>query len=144
MESPRRRVPSEVLKRGYSDDELSHIYELGRFFLENGDLNRAQAIMQGLCDIAPDFAPAWLGMCYIAYQNKDIETAVQFARSALKAEAKFVEATLALVAGLISLGDYTSAGTNLGEIGELIDGGQLDDPKIIRFYKAQLMRFQNR
>lgn len=144
MENQRERVPSEVLRRGYSDDELSHVYELGRFFLENGDLWRGEIIMRGICEIAPDFAPGWLGMCYVHFCGKSLDNAVNAARKALLADPGFSEASLALAAALMSSGDYNTAGTLLGEIGEKIDEGLVDDPKVIRFFKGQLARYQNR
>lgn len=140
----RKRVPSEILKRGYSDEEILHIYELGRLFLENGDLSRGEAVMHGLNEIAPDFSPAWLGMSYIYFHGKNFEQSVQCARRAVQLDPSFNEALLVMVAGLMSLGDYNTAGTYLGEAGEKIETGLIDDPKSIRFYKAQLARYQTR
>ena len=144
MEDQRQRVPSEVLKRGYSDEEVSHIYELGRFFLENGDLWRAEVILRGLSEIAPEYAPAWLGMCYIHSCSRSLDNAITAARKALLADPGFTEASLALAAALMSSGDYNTAGTLLGEIGEKIEDGLVDDPQVIRFFKGQLARYQNR
>ncbi len=140
----RKRVPSEVLKRGYSDEEILHIYELGRLFLENGDLSRAEAIMHGLNEIAPDFGPAWLGMSYLRFHAKNFEQSVDCARRAFKLDPTFNEALLIMVVGLMTLGDYNTAGTYLGELGEKVETGVIEDPKVIRLYRAQLARYQSR
>jgi len=144
MEVPRQRVPSEVLKRGYSDEELSHIYELGRFFLENGDLRRGEVIMHGIAEIAPEFSAAWLALSYVQFVNKEIDAAMNFAKRALRVDPDSTEAMLVLVAGLLSSGDFNAAGTYLGEIGEKIEAGLVDDPGAVRFYRAQLARYQSR
>lgn len=144
MNLPRKRVPSEILKRGYSDDEVANIYELGRFLLENGDLRRAEAIFAGLVDLLPDFSPAWLGMAYLKAQGQDFEAAVQLLRSCLRISPQSKEAMLMLVACVLCTGDVSTAGTYLGEIGDLIESGELDDPSLIRFYKMQLARYQTR
>lgn len=144
MDQVRKRVPSEVLKRGYSDEELGHIYELARLMLENGDVHKAEGILHGINQIAPDYAAAWLGMTYVHFVNNNTESAVLAARLALKADPSMSQALLALIAGLMSLGDYNSAGTHLGEVGEKIESGVVDDPRVIRFYRAQLARYQSR
>lgn len=144
MNLPRKRVPSEVLKRGYSDDEVICMYDLGRMLLEHGELRRAEAIFQGLTEVAPDFAPPWLGLAFVQFHAGSIEVAQQSVKRALKAAPQSQEALLFLVTCLLSAGDYSSAGTYLGEIGEMIDEGELEDPAKIRFFKLQLARYQNR
>ena len=144
MESVKKQVPSEVLKRGYSNEEVERIYALGRFFLENGDIKRAEVVMAGLIEVAPEFAPAWLGMSYIYFQEKNLEQATQCALRALRSDPESVEATCYLITFTLTSGDFNSAGTYLGEISEKIEAGLIEDPKFIRFYKAQLARFQGR
>ena len=144
MAQGRKRTPSEILKRGYSDEEVVHIYELGRLCLENGDIRRAEAIMAGITEIAPDFAPAWLGMSYIHTQNHKNEEALNAAKQAHRVDPELPESILYLIACLLTSGDYNSAGTYLGEISEKIDSGIVDYPHFIRFYKMQLARYQNR
>lgn len=144
MDLVRKRVASEVLKRGYSDEEVAHIYELGRLSLENGDLRRAEAIMVGLTEVAPDFSSAWLGLAYIHIQNRNFEAAVQSTRQALKVDPGSREAMLYLIACLLTTGDYSSAGTYLGELSEMIESGTLEDPNMLRFYRTQLARYQSR
>ena len=140
----RKRSPSEVLKRGYSDDEIAHLYELGRLSLESGDVRRAEAIFVGLTEVAPDFSSAWLGLACIHVQNRDFEAGLQCTRSALKVEPSSAAAMLFLVTCLLTTGDFSSAGTYLGELGEMIESGTLEDPQLLRFYRMQLARYQNR
>lgn len=142
MKSPAVRSPSEVLKRGYTNQEIDDIYELARIFLESGQLRKAEAILIGLSEIAPDFAPAWLGLSYIQMQNRDYEAAIEAARTALQADSGFVESMLYLVACLLIAGDLNSAGTFLGEVGERIDNGEIQNPEIVRFYRIQLARYE--
>jgi len=141
-ESPARRSPSEVLKRGYSDEEVAHLYELGRFFLENGDLRRGENVLVGLTEVAPDFAPAWLGVSYLHIQSGDFDAAIYAARQALRVEPNFAEAILFLASCLLTSGDVNTAGTYLGEVGEMIDSGAVEDPNVVRFYRAQLGRYE--
>ena len=141
---PRPRAPSEVLKRGYSDEELAHLYALARFCLENGDVRRAEAIAFGINEVAPDFAPGWLAACAIHTLNKNNEAALNAARQALRADAESVEAMLFLICGLLGAQDFNAAGSYLGEVGERIEAGLVDNPNLLRFYQAQLARYQNR
>lgn len=120
------------------------MYELGRFSLENGDLRRGEAILTGISEVAPDFAPAWLGLSYIHIQNRNLDSAVHCARSALRAEPELVEASIFLIVCLLSMGDFPAAGTYLGEIREKIDAGRAISPEAMRLYKMQLARYQNR
>ena len=144
MKSERERLGSEIIKRGYSDQEIANIYELARFCLETGDIRRAEAICGGLVEIAPDFSPAWLALAYCHIFGRSNEAALQAARQAHKVDEESVVAELFLIACLMTTGDFNSAGTHLGEVGEKIDNGLVDDPGAIRFYQMQLARFQNR
>jgi lipopolysaccharide biosynthesis regulator YciM len=144
MKSARERLGSEIVKRGYSDDEIAHIYELARFSLENGELRRAEVIANGLVEIAAEFSPAWLILAYVHIYNRAFEAALQAARQAVKCDEQSIAAQLFLAACLLVTGDFNTGGSLLGEIGEKIDNGLIDDPNCIRFYQLQLARFQNR
>lgn len=144
MGEVRARVPSEVLRRGYSDEELSHIYELARLYLEMGNVKSAEIILSGLVEVAPDFAPGWMGMAYIQMLSKNYEAASLAARNALRVVPGSPEALLYLVACLLTLGDFNSAGSFLGEIQEKIDTGVSLPQEVVRFYRMQLARYQNR
>lgn len=129
---------------GYSSEELNCIYELGRVYLENGNIQGAQTIMTGLCTVAPDFASAWLGLCYINVFQKNHEAALEAARRAEQSAPESVEAQLFLVACLLTTGDFQTAGSLLGEVGDKVDGGMVTNPYLIRFFRAQLARYQAR
>lgn len=128
----------------YSQTEITSIYELGRLLIESGFLRRAELIVQGLTEVAPEFSPAWLALTYLQIAARDNESAVQSARNALKADQDSVEAMLFLVTSLFMTGDYNAAGTILGEVRDRIESGSVRDPQIIRLYKAQLARFETR
>jgi tetratricopeptide (TPR) repeat protein len=144
MELPKKRPMAELIKRSYSEDEISSIYELGRFCLENGELRKAETIFSGLTEVAPDFAPAWLGAAYVNVHAKDWDAAIAASRQALRVDPKCAEALLFLAACLLSANDFNAAGTFLGEFGDLVAAGTVDNPAALRFYKAQLARYQNR
>jgi Tfp pilus assembly protein PilF len=135
---------NEVSGRGYSDEEVANIYELGRLYLESGNFKAAESIMRGLTEVAPSFTPSWLGLSYLFAMNKNHDSAIACARQALRSQSDSVEALLFLVAFLFSVGDVNSAGTFLGEAGELIESKVIDNHNILRFYRAQLARYQVR
>jgi tetratricopeptide (TPR) repeat protein len=144
MDTPRKRTASELLRRSYSEEEVAAVYELGRFCLENGDLRKAESIFVGLTEVAPDFAAAWLGVAYVRVHAKEWDAAIAASRQALRVNPGYAEALLFLSACLLSAQDYNSAGTYLGEFGDLIESGQVENPIALRFYKAQLARYQAR
>lgn len=142
--SGRERAPSELIKRGYSEDEIATIYELGRLHLETGNLKRAEFIFHGLTEILPEFAPGWLGMCYVHIHARDYDLAIYCANQSLRAAPHMTEPLLFLIACLLTTGDYNSAGTYLGEVGDKIQTGLEDRPSIVRFFRAQMARYQYR
>ena len=144
MESLRERSASEVLKRGYSQEELSHLYELGRFFLENGNVKQAEIILNGVSEIMPDFVPALLARVAISITNKEYELALKFARDAAAIDPGSPVCALYLITCLLITRDFNAAGTLLGEVGEKVESGAVSDPNVIRFYKGQLARYQTR
>lgn len=144
MEPIPKAGATSLLKRGYTDDEIDQIYELGRLSLANGNLRTAEGIFEGLTQVAPDYSPAWLGLAYVGIYRGNIDSAVFASRQALRIDPHFPEALLYLASCLMSSGDYNSAGTHLGEVAEQIESGQIDDPSVQRFYRIQLARFQNR
>jgi len=140
----RERRLSDVLKRGYSDEEIQHIYELGRFHLENGNVSRAEPIMLGLTGVAPEFVPAWLALSYIYLIQGNDDSALNAARHAQRLDVNSVEALLFLVTALLGGGDYNTAGAYLGEVQEKIEAGANDNPNVVRYYRAQLARYESR
>ena len=144
MEQAKKRSPSEVLKRGYSDEEIAAIYELGRRLFENGDMRRAESVMTGLTEVAPDYPLGWLGLAYLHSMSQNWDGAIFAARQALRLDPELVPAMLCLIACLLSTGDVQSAGTYLGEVQERIESGATSDSGEIRFFRAQLARYQSR
>jgi Flp pilus assembly protein TadD len=144
MQSLRKKSPSQVLKKGYSDEEVQHIYELGRLSLENGNLRRAETIFKGLTEVAPEYWQGWLAMAVMQAQSSKLEEAADSARRALVIEPEAAEAMILLASIYLTLGDYNLAGTHLGEIGDLIESGLTTNPHIIRLYRLQLTRYESR
>ena len=133
-----------VPKRTYSSEEVAHIYELARFWLENGDNTRADLLLRGIVEVSPDFSPGWLGLAYLALQSNQIESGANCAKRAYNADPNSIEAQLFYVSFLIIQGDFGTAGTLLGEVQEKIDGGQTSSQNVIRFYRMQLARYEAR
>lgn len=144
MAESRKRLSSEVIKRGYSEEEVANIYELARFSLENGDIRRGEIISQGLVEVAPDYVPAWLCLSCVQALQANYEMAAQTAQQALRLDPSCLEAHLFLSACQLSLGDFNSAGTHLGEVAERVESGLVDNNDLVRFYRIQLARYQNR
>ena len=139
----RERKLSDVLKRGYSDEELKHLYELGRFYLESGRLSRAAKIFNGITAVAPEFIPAWLGMVCVEFGLANKDQALHCAREAHKRDLNSPVATLFLITALFATGDLASAGALLGEVGDILEGNREYDTNLIRFYQAQMARFRS-
>lgn len=138
----KERSPSEILKRGYTDDEIRNFYRLGLQYLEHGDIRAAETIFGGVVEIAPDYAPGWLGMSYVHIQRKRIDEAVYAARQAVRVRPELTEGMLYLISCLLMNKDYNSAGTYLGEVGERLDMSGSERPEVARFYRSQLVRYQ--
>ena len=143
MDLPSRK-PSDLPRRSYSREEVVDIYELGKLWLESGQHKRAEDVMSGLNEVAPDFAPAWLGTAFLRGTQLDYEGVVAAATAALRLEPDCVEAMLFVVVAALALKDSSMAGTYLGEVGDRIEQGQVSSPNVTRLYKMQLARYQNR
>ena len=140
----RSRSPSEVIKRGYSDEELTNIYALGRLFLECGQLKRAEIIFRGVVEVAPEFAAAWLGLGYIKIVQTEYDLALAEVNQVLRRYPNHPEAMLMNVMCSLSTGDLNAAGTYLGELKDEIDAENITDNYLVRLYRSQLVRFQSR
>lgn len=143
-EAPSKRGSTELTRRGYSDEEVEQIYELGRLFIESGQLRKAELIMHGLNEVAADYYPAWLASAYLHLLAQDYDTAVLACQNALRLNAEGPEAMLLLAACLLTTGDFNTAGTYLGEVNEKIDMGKIRSPNVVRLFKMQLARYQSR
>ncbi len=135
---------NESVRSSYSKDEVFDIYALGKMWLETGQVRKAETIMIGLNTVAPDFLPAWLGTALVHGTLGDMEASYRAAERAFKLAPESSEAMLFLIAAALTLNDSATAGTLLGEVGELIQGGKVSDPNVVRFYKMQLARYQGK
>ena len=145
MNSPIVRPSGDLAARGgYSDDEISSIYALAVSFLENGVLKQAEIIFAGLVEVLPEFVPAWLGLAYVRGQDGNYDSALVAAQQAVRYDEQSAAAILYLVTFLLTAGDLQSAGTYLGEIADRIESAELQDPQLIRFFRAQMVRYQTR
>jgi tetratricopeptide (TPR) repeat protein len=131
-------------RSSYSADEIVDIYALGKMWLETGQARKAEVIMQGLNSVAPDFLPAWLGMSVVQSTLGNIEAALAAAQRALKIDPQSAQAMLCVVVASLNMNDMSTAGTLLGEVGDLIDAQTVTDPNVSRLYKMQLARYQSR
>ena len=138
------QVLPELRRKGYALEEIDTIFELGKLYLKSGNIKAAENIMQGLISVMPDYLPAWLGLSYIHAINNDHDAALFAARQAVRIDANSSLAQLYLVSALLTVGDYNSAGTYLGELNDKIENGLIDNSFEIRFYKTQLLRYQSR
>lgn len=139
-----QRRQGDAGRRNYSDDEVNDIYKLGKLWLETGQHKRAEAIMSGLNEVAPDFAPAWLATSLLRSIAGNYDIALQAATNALRIDPESAEAMLYIVALAMTMGDVATAGTYLGEVGEGIEQGVVRNHNVTRFYKMQLARYQAR
>ena len=142
-------MSSDVVRQGaqrssYSADELVDIYALGKMWLETGQVRKAEVIMQGLTAVAPDFLPGWLGMSVVQSTLGNIEAALAAAQRALKLDAQSAPAMMCVVVASLTMNDMSTAGTLLGEVGELIEAQRVTDPNVTRLYKMQLARYQSK
>jgi len=142
-------MSSDVVRQGaqrssYSADELVDIYALGKMWLETGQVRKAEVIMQGLTSVAPDFLPGWLGMSVVQSTLGNIEAALAAAQRALKLDAQSAPAMMCVVVASLTMNDMSTAGTLLGEVGELIEAQRVTDPNVTRLYKMQLARYQSK
>jgi thioredoxin-like negative regulator of GroEL len=113
-------------------------------WLETGQLRKAESIMGGLNEVAPDFAPAWMGTALLKALSSDFEGALVAAQQAQRLEPHNVDALLLVASMSLSLGDVSTAGTFLGEVAERIEQGEVHNPNAVRLFKMQLARFQSR
>lgn len=144
MNAPIPRPGSDLQRSGYSEDEILNIHALGCALLENGTLKQAEIVFHGLTEVLPDFVPAWLGLSYVRGQEGNYEGAQSAAEQALRCDAESAEAMLYLISFMLTTGDLQSAGTYLGEIADRIESNEVQDPALIRFFRAQMVRYQNR
>lgn len=142
-EQVRKRSPSEVLRRGYSDEEILEIYEMALIWLEVGDLRRAEAVLTGLTEIAPDIAHPWLALAYVYVTAGRHEEAIACSRQTLRLDPDSIPAMLYLITLHITTNDMNSAGTYLGEVQERVESGLVHNQYHVRYFTLQLARYQS-
>jgi tetratricopeptide (TPR) repeat protein len=135
--------PSEILKRGYSDAEVKDLYAFGRHLYSMGRYNDAKTVFEALSNIVPSYLSAWLGLCAVQIQLSNREQAVFAARQAYRLGPDLPLVLLLLIIALLGAGDYTAAGTYLGEFGEKVDAQQVTDSRLVRLYRAQINRYRS-
>jgi hypothetical protein len=141
---PPARTSNQLPRRTYSEEEILDIFALGRMWLETGQHRRAEAIMLGLNEVAPEFCPAWLGTAFLRGCVGDYEGALRAAKNALRSDSESVEAMLYIATLALTMGDSSTAGTYLGEVGDRIEQGRTPSPHIPRFFRMQLARYQSK
>jgi predicted Zn-dependent protease len=131
-------------RSSYSSDEIVDIYALGKMWLETGQVKKAEVIMHGLNCVAPEFLAGWVGMSVVQSTLGNIEGALAAAQRALKIDPQSAQAMLCVVVASLNMNDMSTAGTLLGEVGDLIDAQSVTDPNVTRLYKMQLARYQSK
>ncbi len=145
----RSRTPSQVIKRGYTDEEILGIYSLGRLAVEAGNLRRAEKLFRGLTQVAPDFVLAWLGLAYVRLVQEEYQVSVSLLNRALSLQNNSIEAMLMHSICSLNSGDLNAAGTFLGEIRDIIEElkntkSRRVDSRLVRLLECQIARFQSR
>jgi hypothetical protein len=132
-----------TLNKTYGDEDFDRFYAVSRYLIQVGQLHTAEVILKGLTAVRPDKALGWLGRCYLHAFQAEFEELLDAARQGLKAEPRDVGLRIFLIIGLFALGDIAAAGTELGEVGELLELSPPEDAAVYRLYKSQLARYQN-
>lgn len=135
---------SAAEKHSYAEDEIHALYDLVLMCLEAGEIKRASTIAQGLVIIAPKFVPGYLALSYIHCIAGEFQDAYEVSTKAYRLAGDDSQVALFYATTALTVGDAQSAGTVLGEVGEMIESNALISPNITRLYKLQLARFQTR
>lgn len=130
--------------RVYSEQEVQLLYELGRLFIENGELRKAEVIFKGIVAVEPTFVAAWLGLAYLYHYSSQTDEGISAAKKVVQLEPGSVEGSLFLAVFLYSSSEISAAGAILGEIREKVEAGSVKDPNILRIYRSQVERFSSR
>ena len=126
----------------YSSDQLSLVYNLGVFYLENHDFTAARNILNGLSILSPENAQVWHSLSLANLALEDLPGAYSTSRQALRLDPSDPHILLTVSSILMSQGDFTTAGSYLGEFSELVEQGKIREKRLIDFYKILLARFE--
>lgn len=134
-------IPPTATRGNYSRDELADMYALTKMWLETGQLKKAESVARGLTTVAPEYVPGWLAMSVVESSLGNVEQGLEAARKALKIQPNSAEAMILVVTTALTIGDMSTAGTYLGEIGEMVEQGKVTDPNLLRLFKMQMARY---
>ena len=134
--TPRTRKPSELIKRGYAEEEVIALYEMSRFLLESGDIFRAEVILKGLVIVAPDYIWPKTALSYISLIQQNFELAKSRADDALRLSNQ-QEAMLYKITALLELGELSSAGSLLGELQDEENRLSLQAKRVLKILLAK-------
>ena len=135
---------SDLLRKSYTEDELTLIYELGRLSFEVGNHRRAEALARGLIAVAPDFVPSYILLATVLAFAKSYDQATDLLQTVLRLNEDNLEAQLLAASIYLTQSNYTMAGTMLGEAAERIKFTPDVAPALKNFYQIQLARFESR
>lgn len=141
---PQARSEGELVRKSYTDEEITLIYELARLSFETGNHRRAEVLTRGLIAVAPDFIPSHLLLAVVLAFAKSYEQASDAIQTALRLNEDSLEAQLLGASIFLTLGNITMAGTMLGEASEQLRGRPEVAPTLKSFYEIQLSRFEGR
>lgn len=142
--SPIVKSDSDIIRKSYTDEEITLIYELGRLSFETGNHRRAELLARGLIEVAPDFIPSYLLLAIVLSFAKSYDAANDLLQTVLRLNEDNLEAQLLAASICLTQRNYTMAGTMLGEASERIKSASNVAPSLRKFYQIQLARFENR
>ena len=126
----------------YSDREKDLIYSLAVLNLELGSYHKSQQLLAGLVEIAPTEHDYWISLSVCQLLLNEIDQAKLSAHQALRLQPTSIRAKLLVITIFLNLKEYSEAGTYLGEIKDQVDAGEVGNRDVVRYYQAQLARFE--
>lgn len=135
-------LETDLVRKNYTDEEITLLYELGRLSFESGNHRRAEALARGLIAVAPDFIPSYILLATVLAFAKAYDQATDLIQSVLRLNENNLEAHLLGASIYLTQGNFTMAGTMLGEASERIKFGNDIPPLLANFYQIQLARFE--
>ena len=126
----------------YSERETELIYSLAILNLELGSYYKSQQLLAGLVEVAPTVHDYWIALALCQLLLNETSSAKLSAHQALRLQPESIRAKLLVVTIFLNLKEYYEAGTYLGEIKDQVDAGEVNSKDVIKYYKAQLARFE--
>ena len=103
---------------GYSREELTSMYELGRLYYEMGYVAPAERMFAGLAGIDGNATASRIGLGLLKLERGAFQEATAHFRSALQAGTYVVSAKIGLVLAFIGLQEFARARSLLSEVGK--------------------------